>query len=146
MAARLPLPGWLLFGGLLVAILASFLPFFSITVTGLNISEGVGMKGAFRVVVFLLVALAVGLAVPMFTGSALDSRRLIGITVAVALLIGLGILAYSVNSSPEGLENVAGLDVSPAFGFYLYFLGIIAATAGVVMFWMQRNKAPGPVG
>jgi lysylphosphatidylglycerol synthetase-like protein (DUF2156 family) len=144
MASRLPTAGWVLLGGLLVTIIASFLPFFTLSVKGLDISESVGMRGAFRVIVFLLVAVGVGLLVPMFSGKPLDSRRLIGTTVAAALLIGLGILAYVVNSKPEGLENVAGLEVSPAFGFYLYFIGVIAATAGVVMLWMQRNKAPGP--
>src|SRR5436305_6312 len=58
MAARLPLPGWTLLGGALVAIVASFLPFFTVGVTGL-LTVDVGMKGAFRVIVFLLVAAVV---------------------------------------------------------------------------------------
>jgi heme O synthase-like polyprenyltransferase len=124
-----------------VAIVASFLPFFTVGVTGL-LTVDVGMKGAFRVIVFLLVAAVVACLLPLIQGSALPNNRLIGVTVAVALLIGLFFLVLAVNSNPDDVAGVADVNVSWAFGLYLFALGIIAMIVGVVMLWMQRGKAP----
>jgi hypothetical protein len=141
-AAKLSIAGWLLLGGLLIAIVAIFLPFatvsinlFGFTVRAHEASAG----GTARIVVLLLVAVAVGLAWPAPSGPGGAVARLLGLSVVVVLFVVVAVVAYldvsEHNSKGEGIVKV-----SPAFGLLLYGAGVLVIAVAVVWLWIDRSR------
>jgi len=122
--------GWLVCGGGLGVALSAFLPWF--TVIGL-VNAGLGGAG------ILVAALGAGLA---FLGARILMERtsrkttiILWVLAALDLLIVIGLF-----SSKRSLDGTGGL-VTPAMGFYLALLGLIATVAGTVV--MQTTVRPG---
>ncbi len=139
-AVKPSIGGWILLGGLVIAIVAVFLPFatVSIRVFGMTFhAHEVSAGGTARVVVFLLAAVAVLLAWP--SGSALAAWRLSGLSVVVALLTVVAVVAYRDISENNGrAEGI--VKVSPAFGLLLYGAGVTVVAVGVVWLWIERSR------
>ena len=134
------IPGWILLGGLVIAIVAVFLPFatVSIRVFGMTFhAHQVSADATARIVVFLLAAVAVLLAWP--SRSALAVWRPIGLSVVVGLLAVVAVVAYrhidENNGRAEGIVRV-----SPAFGLQLYGVGVAVVAVGVVWLWIDRSR------
>jgi hypothetical protein len=132
----------LAFGGLVVAVVATFLPFatVSIHVFGMTFrAHEVSAGGNARLFVFLLAAVTVFLAWPAVSGSAVADWRLIGLSAVVGLLIVVAVVAYlhisENNGKGEGLVKV-----SPAYGLLLYGAGVVVVAAGVVWLWTDRSR------
>jgi hypothetical protein len=130
-------------GGLVIAIVAIFLPFatvsiglFGFTLRAHEVSAG----GTARIVVVLLVAVAVGLAWPTPSRSRTVVARLIGLGVVVVVFVVVAVVAYldvsENNGKAEGIVKV-----SPAFGLQLYGAGVLVIAAAVVWLWIDRSRA-----
>ncbi|HUO37975.1 MAG TPA: hypothetical protein VMU34_09125 [Mycobacterium sp.] len=144
--AKVSITTGLIYGGLIVAVIAIFLPFATVTekVLGMTIvSRDVAANGSAKLVVVLIVAAAAWLAWPTVSGSQMSRPRLIGLTVGVCLLIGL-VVVWFVNVSSNNGDGDIGADVSPGFGLLLYGVAVIAIAAGVVRIWMHRPQTQQP--
>jgi hypothetical protein len=140
--AKPPIAGLLVFGGLVIAVVATFFPFatVSINVFGMTFrAHEVSASGEARVVVFLLVAAAVGLAWPALSGSAVAIGRLIGLSVVVLLLVVVAVVAY-VDISEHDSKGEGIVKVSPAFGLLLYGAGVVVIAVAVVWLWIDRSQ------
>jgi hypothetical protein len=133
----------LVFGGLVIAVVATFLPFATVSIQLFGMTfraHEVSANGTARLVVFLLVAVAVWLAWPTVSGSAVADGRLIGLTVVVVLLVVVVVVSYldvaENNGKGEGIVKV-----SPAFGLLLYAAGVVVIAVGVVWLWTDRSRA-----
>jgi hypothetical protein len=142
-AGKVSVNGWIVLGGLVVTVIAMFLPFATVSIKlfGETLgSHGVPANGAAKFVVVFLVALAVWLALPALTGSPMPVRRLIGLSVEVGLLGVLTVVwFFSVSKQNDGGEGV--VDVTPAFGLILYAAAVVVTGVGVVLLWIDQSKA-----
>jgi hypothetical protein len=141
-AARLSSAGWLLLGGLVIAIVAIFLPFATVSINlfGFTLrAHEVSAGGTARIVVVLLVAVAVGLAWPTPSGSRMAVARLTGLSVVVVLFIVVAVVAYLDVSENNG-KGEGIVKVSPAFGLLLYGAGVLVIAAAVVWLWTDRSR------
>jgi hypothetical protein len=141
-AAKLSIAGWLVFAGLVIAVVATFSPFATVSINVFGMTFGareVSATGTARFVVFLLVALAVWLAWPTLSGSAVADGRLIGLSVVVFLLIVVVVVSYLDVSENNG-KGEGIVKVSPAFGLLLYGAGVVVIAVGVVWLWMDRSQ------
>jgi hypothetical protein len=130
------------FGGLVIAVIATFLPFatVSIHVFGMTFdAHEVSATGTGRFVVFLLAAVAVLLAWPTLSGSAVADGRLIGLSVVVVLFVVVVVVSYLDVSENNG-KGEGFVKVSPAFGLLLYAAGVVVIAVGVVWLWMDRSR------
>lgn len=141
-AAKPSIAGLLVFGGLVIAVVAIFLPFATVSIHLFGMTfraHEVSATGTGRLVVFLLAAVTVLLAWPSLSGSALADGRLIGLSVAVVLLVVVVVVSYldvsENNGKAEGIVKV-----SPAFGLLLYGAAVVVIAAGVVGLWMHRSR------
>lgn len=141
-AAKPSIAGLLVFGGLVIAVVAIFLPFATVSIHLFGMTfraHEVSATGTGRLVVFLLAAVTVLLAWPSLSGSALADGRLIGLSVAVVLLVVVVVVSYldvsENNGKAEGIVKV-----SPAFGLLLYAAGVVVVAVGVVWLWMDRSR------
>jgi hypothetical protein len=141
-AAKPSIAGLPVFGGLVIAVVAIFLPFatVSIQVFGMTFrAHEASASGTARFVVLLLVAAAVFLAWPTLTGAAVADWRRIGLSVVVVLLIVVAVVAYidisDNNGKAEGLVKV-----SVAFGLLLYGAAVVVIAVGVVWLWIDRSR------
>ena len=138
-AAKLSVTAWLLYGGLVLALIATFLPFAteSVTFLGSTVSDDVSTNGFTKFIVCLLVAVAAWLAWPTLSASRVAVGRLIGLSVVVVLLIGLVALWFTNTSHSEGGD----ISLTPGFGAMLYGAAVIAVAVGVVRLWTQQPQA-----
>lgn len=139
LASKLSVTAWLIYGGLALALIATFLPFAteSITVLGTTVADEVSTNGLTRFVVLLLVAVAAWSAWPTLSGSPIVVGRLIGLSVVVVLLIGLIALWFTNTSKAEGGD----ISLTPGFGAMLYGAAVIAVAVGVVRLWTRQPQA-----
>ncbi|HTX96412.1 MAG TPA: hypothetical protein VME67_17050 [Mycobacterium sp.] len=141
-AAKFSVSVWLLLGGLVLTVIATFLPFAteSVKLFGETLaSQQLPTTGAAKAVVIVLVALAVFLAFPALTGSELASSRLIGLSIVVGLLGALTVVWF-LNVSSENNKGGDVVSVTPGVGLFLYGLGVVVAAVGVVRLWIDRSK------
>ncbi|OBI90677.1 hypothetical protein A9X00_18320 [Mycobacterium sp. 1245805.9] len=143
MVATMSVPAWIVLGGLLVTVISIFLPFATVSfkLFGRTLSShGVAADGTAKFVVILLAVVAAFLALPAVSGSRVPTARLIGLSVAVALLGALTFVWFHTvatkNNEGEGFVNV-----TPAFGMMVYAGAVIVTAVGVVLLWMERSKA-----
>jgi hypothetical protein len=155
--ARRLLTAGLLYGGLVIAAIALFLPWVTVSVSGpfggdLYKADASPFKGGWIFVILLVIAGAAWLAWPTVTGSTMPIKRLAGLTAVVGLQI-LCLLAGFVdyaNGADELDKTMGGTraqliginpDVSIGFGFVLYAVAVVAIAVGLVQIWMHRSKA-----
>jgi hypothetical protein len=141
-AAKVSIAGWVVFAGLVIAVVATFLPFATVSISlfGFTVrAHDVSPDGTARVVVYLLVAVAVGLAWPIPSASRMVVVRLIGLSVVVVLLAVVMVVAYLDVSENNG-KGEGIVKVSPAFGLLLYGAGVVVVAVGVVGLWIQRSR------
>ncbi|BBY05023.1 hypothetical protein [Mycobacterium noviomagense] len=133
---RFSLTTWLLFGGLVLAVIATFFPYATVTAVGL-LSIDVSTNGAAKLYVFLLVGIAAALAWPALSGSQVAVWRLIGLSIVVCVLGALMLIWFHDASSSSDDD---GVNVSPAVGLLLYGVAVIIIVVGVVRLWMLRSQ------
>lgn len=134
-AAKPTITAWLLFGGFVLAVIATFLPFVTVSAPIAGSVE-VSARGDALGPVFVLVAVAAAFAYPVLSQSQLAVWRLIGLSVVVGLLGILMIHWFSDASSSDD----DGVNVSPASGLLLYGAAVIAMVVAVVRLWMVRRS------
>lgn len=140
-AARLSLTTGLVYGGLVVATLAIFLPFATVTVLGMNVADA-SLPWLYRLLALVLIGGSAALVWPALSGVALEPWRRAGVSVLVGLMVVLIVIAFmGVSDGDTEGEGIAG--VSPGFGLMLYVAAVIAIIVGVVRLWMQPARAPG---
>jgi hypothetical protein len=135
-AAKLSITGWLLFVGFVLAVIATFFPYAVVSADLLGSIE-ISANGSAKFVVFLLAAVAAGLAWPVLSGSPLAVWRLVGLSAVAAVLGFLMIKWFSDASSSQAGGEV---NVSPGFGLLLYGAAVVAIVVGVVRLWIDRSR------
>ena len=142
-AAKLSVTAWLLYGGFVVALIATFCPAATVTyhLFGAALhSADVSFNGPARIVAFLVLAGAAWLAWPTISGTPVSVGRAAGLSVAVLLLIGLCLAWFvSVSSNNRG-DSSTGVSVSPGFGLLLYAAAVVVIAVGVGLVWARRTK------
>ena len=148
---RSPLPARLLYGGLVVASLASFLPWMTVDVLGAERNLGPSDVGrlAYQLVVAALVALA---GWPAFGGTM--SRLRWGVVVATMAVLSLfpigwfttlgdkeGALAQS---GVPGIFDPADIQMSAGIGLYLFVCALAVAWSGVILILLARRRSAAP--
>lgn len=142
-AGNMSVNGWIVLGGLVVTVIAMFLPFATVSIKlfGETLgSHSVPANGAAKFVVIFLVALAVWLALPALTGAQVPVRRLLGLSIEVGLLGALTVVWF-LSVSKENDQGEGVVDVTPAFGLVVYAAAVIVTAVGVVRLWMDHLKA-----
>jgi hypothetical protein len=142
-AAKMSVPAWIVFGGLLVTVISIFLPFATVSLKlfGRTLSShGAAADGTAKFVVILLAVVAAFLALPALSGSRLPASRLIGLSVVVGLLGALTFVWFHTVSTKNN-EGEGFVTVAPAFGLMVYAAAVIVTAVGVVLLWMERSKA-----
>jgi len=137
---QLTMPQWLGIGAGLVALIASFLPWWSASIDAMGISAsesrsawGVGALGWLAVV--LLVVAAVIVAMPLF-GSGLSKGPITWLVLSVLALVMIVIrlLTYDASADiPERLEAMDGFSTGASFGTYLGLIAAIASAVGAFL-------------
>lgn len=146
MAAKISVTVGLMYAGLAIAVITIFLPWVSVSVMGIQgPSSDIGPNIGWKYAALLVIAAAVWLAWPTVSGSPMPANRLIGLTVAVCLLVGVVVMGFFVILSYS--SNLGGMtynfvNVSPGFGLYLYAATVIAIAVGVVRLWLEQSKTP----
>jgi hypothetical protein len=135
-AAKPSITGWLLFGGIVIAVIATFFPFLAVSFKGF---EGPPVpNGGPRIVVFVLAAVAAWLAWPTLSRSLMAVGRLIGLSAVVFLLVGLMVVWF--NKFSKNSENGEIVKVSSGFGLLLYGAAVVVIAVGVVRLWIDRSR------
>ncbi|WP_156744368.1 hypothetical protein, partial [Mycobacterium sp. E740] len=145
MAARASITTGLLFGGLIFAALAVFLPFASINVLGIDVAD-ISMPWAYRAPALVLIAASLTFAWPALSGLAIEPGRRIGLSIAAGGMVVVAVVAFVAVSrgNSEGTDASMGIaGASPGFGLILYAAAIIAFIVAIVRLWMQRHQTPG---
>jgi hypothetical protein len=136
-ASRLSPTAWLLFGGFVIAVIATFFPLVTFSDGFLGMNSG--FNGMQRLVVFVLVGVAAWLAWPLVSGSQIAVNRLIGLSAADGVFAALMLYWFSevstINRQMEGL-----VDVSPGFGLMACGAAIVLIAIGVVRLWIQQTQ------
>lgn len=117
-AARMSVTAWIVVAGLVVTGVSTFLPFAteSVRLFGETLgSRGVPANGATKFVVIALVAIAVGLALPILSGSQVVVGRLIGLSVVIGLLAGLTIVWFNTVAA-ENDKGLGVVELKPGLG------------------------------
>jgi hypothetical protein len=144
----------LLFGGFVVAAIALFLPWVTVSsvapLGGTYDIDASPFQGGWIFLLLLVIGGAAWLAWPVVAGSKMAIARLAGLSAVVALQIlclFVGFADYSGGVSEKdkalsGAGVLAGIvpDVSMGAGMFLYAAAVIAITAGLVRVWMHRSK------
>ena len=153
-AAKLSVTAGLLFGGFVIAAIAIFLPWVTVTADsplGGNLykADASPFTGVWRLLVLLVIAGAAWLARPTLLGSQMSVKRLGGLTAVVGLqivflLIGLADYAIGVAEKGKAIadtgEELTGLHVNFEFGLALYAAATVAITVGAVRIWSHRSN------
>jgi hypothetical protein len=146
MVAKLSVTTGLLFGGLVIAVIAIFCPWATVTEMGIDVASAGGPNTGWKFAVLLVIAAAAWLAWPTLSGSPMQVNRLIGLTIAVCVLFGVVIIGFiNVNSfSSDVAKNTFQIvHASAGFGLWLYTVAVIASAVGVVQLWIHRSKTQG---
>ncbi|OBF50699.1 hypothetical protein A5787_07890 [Mycobacterium sp. 852002-50816_SCH5313054-b] len=141
-ATKMSVSVWIVFAGLAVTAISTFLPF--ATESARLFGETLGARevpanGATKLVVIALVAIGVGLALPVLPESPVVVGRLIGLSVVVGLLAGLTIVWFN-SVAAENDKGLGVVEVKPAFGLMVYGAAVIVTAVGVVRLWIERAK------
>jgi hypothetical protein len=143
LAARLSITTGLVFGGLIIATLAVFLPLATVTVMGMNLADA-SFPWLYKLIVLASIAGSAALAWPALSGVPIDVGRRTGLSVLTGLMVVVVIIAFFAVS--QGDQEGAGIAaVSPGFGLMLYVAAVIAIIVGVIRLWMQPAQTPGPI-
>jgi hypothetical protein len=122
---------WIVVAGLVVTGVSTFLPFAteSVRLFGETLgSREVPANGATKFVVIALVAIAVGLALPLLSGSQVVVGRLIGLSVVVGLTI-----VWFNKVDAENDKGLGVVELKPGFGLMVYG-----------RLWIERSKTQKP--
>ncbi len=141
-AAGMSVTAWIVVAGLAVTAISTFLPFATESVRLFGETLGareVPAPGTAKFVVIALVAIAVGLAFPVLSGSHMVVGRLIGLSVVVGLLAGLTIVWFNTVAA-ENDKGLGVVELKPAFGLMVYGAAVIVTAVGVVRLWLERSK------
>jgi Protein of unknown function (DUF2510) len=139
---KFSIAAWLLVGGLAATVIATFLPYATVSANDLGstvFALEVSLDGPSRFVVVALVAASAVVALPAFTGSATAVWRLITLSALVGILAVLMVIWFS-NVSSQNTELHGAVDVSPGFGLLLYGAGVCVSAAGVIRLWMLHSR------
>jgi Protein of unknown function (DUF2510) len=142
LAGRMSVTDWIVLGGLVVTVIAMFLPFATVSIKlfGRTLtSHDASADGTAKFVVIVLAAVAVFLAFPALSGSQVAVGRLIGLSVVVGLLGALTFVWFNTVSAKNN-QGEGFVDVTPAFGLWVYAAAVIVTAVGVVLLWMERSK------
>jgi hypothetical protein len=142
LAGKMSVPAWVVLGGLVATVIATFLPFATVSLKlfGRTLtSHEVSADGTAKVVVIVLAAAAVFLALPALSGSQVPVGRLIGLSVVVGVLGGLTIVWFNTVSTKNS-EGEGFVDVTPGFGLMVYGAAVIVTAVGVLLLWIDRSK------
>jgi hypothetical protein len=145
----------LLFGGWLLAAIAIFLPWVTVSVDSplggdLYKVDASPFKGGWVFPVLLVIAAAAVLAWPTVTRSQMSMKRLAGLTAVVGvqitfLLIGFLDYANGVSEQQRAMaragDELNSLHISVEFGLLLYASAVVAVVVGLVRTWIQRSQA-----
>jgi hypothetical protein len=153
---RFSVTAGLLFGGFVIAAIALFLPWVTVSVNsplggGLYKTDASPFQGGWIFVILLVIGVATWLAWPTISGSKMGIPRLAGLTATVGLQIVfllIGFVSYVNGVSEKNKimtnsgEDLAGLapDVSIQAGMFLYAVAIVAIVAGLVRIWKHRSR------
>jgi hypothetical protein len=140
---NLSITAWVLLGGFVVTLFATFFPYASLSLNAMGSSvvlQEVSANGPARFVVFFLVGLAAVLAWPALSGSQAAVWRLIALSVVVGALAVLMVVWFT-NVSSSNKEGEGIVDVSPGFGLLLYGAGVVTIAVGVIRLWVLRSRA-----
>jgi hypothetical protein len=141
-AGKMSVAGWVVLGGLVVTVIAIFLPFATVSIKLFGRTFGsheVSADGAAKLVVIVLASVAVFLAFPALFGSLVPVARLIGLSVVAGLLGGLTFVWFHTVSTKNN-EGEGFVDVTPAFGLMAYGAAAVVTAVGVVLLWIDRSK------
>jgi hypothetical protein len=142
---KLSVTAWLLFGGCVTAAIGIFFPWQTVTLSANELglgnlgTENSGLAGGTRFAVLLVIAAAVWLAWPTHSGSAMSVKRLTGLSVIVALLVGAFVLGFYGVSDNNRMNAGSGESFSAGFGLLVYAAATVAVVVGVVRVWMRRS-------
>lgn len=132
---------WLLIGGFVAATISVFLTWETVTQsvnvfgTTIGSSGKAGVSSGGRFALLVPIVAAAWLAWPVFTGIALSSRRLIGLSAVVGLMvlsIPLWFAVFRDNDAADGIKSSYG------FGLWLFSAAVIVIAVGVVQLWRLR--------
>jgi hypothetical protein len=151
--ARLSSAG-LLFGGFVIAAIALFLPWATVSVDSplggnLYAVDASPFKGGWNFLILLVIAGGAWLAWPTISGSHMSVKRLSGLTAVVGVQIVcllIGLVGYANGVAEKGKaaaatgEELSGLHVSIGFGLVLYAAAVVAITVGAVRVWLGRSR------
>jgi hypothetical protein len=140
--ARMSVTAWIVVAGLVVTAISTLLPFAteSARLFGETLgSREVPANGTTKFVVIALVAVGVGLAFPVLSGSQMVLGRLVGLSVVVGLLAGLTIVWFNTVAA-ENDKGLGVVETKPAFGLMVYGGALVVTAAGVVRLWIERAK------
>jgi hypothetical protein len=139
---RLSVTGWLLVGGSVIGALGVFFPWQTISYSGLGIgavSSNDNLAGGGRFFVILALALAAWVAWPARYGASLSVKRLIGLSVVAALLLGVFILGFQGVSDNNRNNAGSGATFSAGFGLLVYTAAAVAVAIGTIRAWLRRS-------
>lgn len=147
---KVPLAGWLLFGGFVVAQISFFLPWIRASYGPISKSASPwefagGMSGVF----FLVLAAGAALSLMIFTRPQSHRPLLIGLSAVVGLLamhLIYNWVTYNSQMTEAKSEDpdLSGVSFSPGFGLFVYTLAIAFLAVRVVIMWMALSKARPP--
>jgi Protein of unknown function (DUF2510) len=152
--ARLSVQAGLLFGGFVIAAIALFFPWVTVSVDSplggdLYKADASPFTGGWIFAVLVVIAGAAWLAWPILSGSQMSVKRLSGLTAVVCLQIGclvIGFIDYAngavekSKATTDTGEQLTGLHVSVGLGLLLYGAAVVVITVGVVRLWIQRSQ------
>jgi hypothetical protein len=152
--ARFSAAAGLLFGGFVIAAIALFLPWVTVSVDSplggnLYSADASPFKGGWNFLILLVIAGGAWLAWPTVSGSRMSFQRLGGLTAVVGVHIVcllIGVVGYGNGVAEKGKagastgEELSGLHVSIGFGLVLFAAAVVAITVGVVRVWLRRSS------
>jgi hypothetical protein len=125
--------GWLVLGGGAAVLLSAFLPWFSF----------LGIVSAHLPAGYFLAFGAVGTVLAYFGVRALKDRVTHAIMTTLWVLAAIAaIVAVGVFAEGQHLASQSYGTLSPASGFYLGLLGLVATVAGTILLQTTRRSSP----
>jgi hypothetical protein len=136
--------GWMLCGGAAAVFLGSLLPWVDVS-NALGISVSAKPRSGGVVLFLILAAGAVAFGWPS-TRDELSKRRLLGLTVAAALLTIFAITNWSDLADLQNRVRGQAVQINAGFGLYLYTAGVAAIWGCVArVFLADRRRSSSAV-